>query len=91
MRSTVELDDKLLEEARAITGLKSKREVLQYALEELVRARKTEALIAMLGNTELDLTQEDLARMREDDTPAWPDGRDVAPGGVAQGSLRRAK
>jgi Arc/MetJ family transcription regulator len=67
MRSTVELDDKLFEEARRLTGLKTKREVLQHALEELVRARKTEALIAMLGHVDFDLTQDDLERMRADD------------------------
>jgi Arc/MetJ family transcription regulator len=91
MRSTVVLRDGLLEEAQALTGLKTKREVLELALQELVRARKTDALIAMLGNTELDLTQEDLARMREDDEPAWPADQGAAPRSAAQGSLRRAR
>lgn len=59
--------DDLLEEARALTGLKGKREVLELALEELVRSRKTRALLGLLGKVDFDLTQAELERMRADD------------------------
>lgn len=40
MRVSVILDDDLLERAKALTGITTTREVLQLALEELVRLRE---------------------------------------------------
>ena len=37
MRTTVELDEKLLQDAMAATGAKKKRQILELALQEIVR------------------------------------------------------
>ncbi len=45
MRTNIDIDEKLIEEARRVTGLASKKAIVEAALEELVqRAREREAL-----------------------------------------------
>ena len=39
MRTTVEIDDRLMKEVMELTGLKTKRAVVIHALEELIRER----------------------------------------------------
>jgi Arc/MetJ family transcription regulator len=41
-RTTIELDPKLVEEAMRLTGIKTKKELVNYALRELVRWLKRE-------------------------------------------------
>ena len=53
MRTTVELDEKLLQEAMSVTGTKKKRQLLEAALQELVRQRRLERLRQRLGKTAL--------------------------------------
>ena len=64
MRTTVELDEKLLQDAMAVTGTKKKRQLLELALQEIVRQRRLERLRQRLGKTTLAITAEDLQRMR---------------------------
>jgi len=71
MRSTIELPDKLLQDAMELTGLKTKREVVALALEELVRQQRVSRLLALFGKG-FGLTQDDLERMRADDDRAQP-------------------
>lgn len=66
MRSTIDLPADLLSEAQRVTGLKTKREVVAMALDELVRRRRLDDLRALIGQG-FDLTQEDLEQMRADD------------------------
>jgi len=42
MRTNIVLDDRLTKEAFALTGLKTKKELVNYALRELVRIKKQE-------------------------------------------------
>jgi Arc/MetJ family transcription regulator len=67
VRTTLDLPDDLVSEARRLAGVPTKRGVVVAALEEFIRARRRARLVSMLGNTDLDLTQEDLERMRADD------------------------
>jgi hypothetical protein len=59
MRTTLDLPEALLDEARTLTGCKSKTETIVYALAEVVRRKRVEALKAMLGtvNITTDLTK----------------------------------
>ncbi|MBM3501066.1 MAG: type II toxin-antitoxin system VapB family antitoxin [Armatimonadetes bacterium] len=66
MRSTIDLPDSLLTDAMELTGLKTKREVVTLALEELVRKRRLDDLRSMFGKG-FGLTQEDLEEMRRDE------------------------
>jgi len=44
MRTNVEIDDQLIEEAQRLTGLKTKREVVDAALRMLIRVEKANIL-----------------------------------------------
>jgi Arc/MetJ family transcription regulator len=60
------VDDKLLEEARQALGTKGIRETIEAGLREAVRRRRLEELRRSLGKVKLDLTSEELARLRDE-------------------------
>ncbi|MBI2872581.1 MAG: type II toxin-antitoxin system VapB family antitoxin [Chloroflexi bacterium] len=66
MRRTVVLDDRLLEEARQVLGTTGIRETIEAGLREAVRRRRLEELRRSLGKVDLDLTPEELARLRDE-------------------------
>jgi Arc/MetJ family transcription regulator len=49
MRTNIVLDDKLVEEAQVLTGLRTKKEVVHLALSELVRSRRKKDLADLAG------------------------------------------
>ena len=54
MRTTLNLDDKLLEEAQRLTGLSEKTALVRSALEALIE-RESARRLARLGGSEPDL------------------------------------
>ena len=66
MRTTLDLPDDLLEEAREVSGLPTKREVVAEALRQFIRRQRTEHLRGLLGKIDLDMTQEQLEWMRSE-------------------------
>lgn len=50
MRSTINLDDNLLERARSLTGTKETAALVRQALETLVRVESGKRLIALGGS-----------------------------------------
>ncbi len=55
MRTTLDLPELLVEEARAAMGFKSKTDTVVLALQELVRRRRIEDLKALMGRVDLDI------------------------------------
>jgi Arc/MetJ family transcription regulator len=55
MRTTLDLPEELLEEARRLLGFKSKTDTVVVSLRELVRRRRVEELKALLGAVRLDV------------------------------------
>lgn len=49
MRSTVNIDDKLIEKARSLTGTRETAAIIRQALETLVRVEAGRRLIALGG------------------------------------------
>ncbi|MGO4830803.1 type II toxin-antitoxin system VapB family antitoxin [Rhizobiaceae sp. 2RAB30] len=49
MRSTINIDDRLMEKARALTGTKETAAIVRQALETLVRVETGKRLIALGG------------------------------------------
>jgi Arc/MetJ family transcription regulator len=47
MRTNIEIDDEVLEEARRLTGLSTKRETVDYALRELVARQRRCGLLSV--------------------------------------------
>ena len=61
MRTTLDLPEPLIEDARAVLGGKSKTDTIIFALRDLVRRKRIEELKALPGRVELDV---DLAHSR---------------------------
>ena len=61
MRTTLDLPETLVEEARAALGSKSKTDAIIFALRDLVRRKRIEELKSLLGRVKLDV---DLAQSR---------------------------
>ena len=55
MRTTLELPDGLIEEARDILGFTSKTDTVILALRELVRRKRLDELKALMGHVKLDI------------------------------------
>ena len=66
MRTTLDLPEDLLDEARDALGFKSKTDTIILALRELVRRRRLEELKALMGRVRLDI---DTARSRRRPKP----------------------
>ena len=62
-RTNLVLDEKLLEEATRVLGLKTYSATVNKALEEAIRVQKVRGLSQFMGT---NLWQGDLAEMRED-------------------------
>lgn len=64
-RMILDLDDRLLEEAKRLTGARTNRAAIQTALEEMVRRRRAAELAKLVGKVPIRLTQRALRVMRE--------------------------
>ncbi len=67
MRTTLDIPEDLIEEARRVLGFKSKTDAVVLALTELIRRRRIDELKAMAGNIKLDLN---VGSSRRRPTPA---------------------
>ena len=63
MRTTIDIDDKLLEEARQLVHPKSKRELIEFSLQELVRREHLKRLVGRFGRTPM-ISRAELLRLR---------------------------
>jgi Arc/MetJ family transcription regulator len=61
MRTTLDLPDALVEDARAALGFKSKTDTIVLALRELLRHKRLDDLKALMGHVRLDI---DVAKSR---------------------------
>ncbi len=65
-KTTVVIDDELLEEALKASGAKTKKEVIAAGLRELVRRENLEALRRELGTFDLALSSQELEKLRDE-------------------------
>jgi len=63
MRTNIVIDDELMAQAMRLTGLKTKREVMEVALAQLVARKKQDQLAAAFGKLKWE---GDLDAMRTD-------------------------
>ncbi|MEZ5285728.1 MAG: type II toxin-antitoxin system VapB family antitoxin [Vicinamibacterales bacterium] len=61
MRTTLDLPEGLVEEARDAAGFKSKTDTVVYALREVVRRKRLEELKGLFGTMQIEV---DIARSR---------------------------
>jgi len=62
MKTSIDIDDRLLRDAMAVTKLKTKKDAVHRALSELVRSHRQKSLLALRGRVRWE---GDLDRMRE--------------------------
>ncbi len=65
-KTTVEIDEKLLEKAMQLSGAKTKKRAIEYGLRELIKSINRDLFKKELGTFDMDLTSEDLDKMRRD-------------------------
>lgn len=68
MRTTIDIDDRLIEEAKKLTSVKTKKELINLSLKELIRRKRIEHLLSLFGTSPIDITPEDIKRFREDES-----------------------
>lgn len=66
MRMSVTLEKELLEEAQALLGKRTKREVIEEALRELIRRKRREEAVRHAGKIKMDIDLKELIRLREE-------------------------
>jgi Arc/MetJ family transcription regulator len=62
MRTTLELPDALVEEAMSITNISTKRELVKYALENIIQKEKVKELANYFGKIVLDMNLDELRK-----------------------------
>lgn len=69
MRTTLVLDERLLEEVRLLSGALTKKAAVEAALRDYIRRRKARKLLALESQVDLAGTVDDLIRQRRADVP----------------------
>lgn len=65
MRTTLDINESLLKEARALTGIKTKKDLVNHSLRELIRKMRRERLARCYGKDLTELSPEEVERFRE--------------------------
>jgi Arc/MetJ family transcription regulator len=63
-RTNIDLNDKLVDEAMKLANKKTKKEVVNYAVEELVRNLKRKKILGLEGKVEWTGTLDELRKSR---------------------------
>jgi Arc/MetJ family transcription regulator len=69
MRTTLAVREELIEEVKALSGVKTKKAAVEKALEEFIRRRKAKKLLDYEGKIELSYTLSGLIERRKKDVP----------------------
>ena len=67
MRTTIDIDNALMEEALKISKIRTKRELINLSLKEYIRRIRLKSLKKRLGNYDLTIDLKDLEKGREDE------------------------
>ncbi len=65
-RMTVTVDEKLVDEAKAILGVSTKAEAIRLALQEVLRRKRLAEALTHRGAVELELDQDALDALRQE-------------------------
>jgi Arc/MetJ family transcription regulator len=69
MRTTLAIREELLEEVKALSGVRTKKEAVEKALEEFVNRRRAKKLIDLEGKIELSFDLDEFVKRRRRDVP----------------------
>jgi Arc/MetJ family transcription regulator len=68
MRTTVDLPEELMSDLMALSKTRKKKDAVRVALEEFVRRKKLEKLLALPGKIEISDVTAELERMELDES-----------------------
>ncbi len=69
MRTTLTIDEKLLEEAKSLSGARTKKEAIEKALVEFIKRKKAKGLLDLEGKVELSFSLKEFLERRRHDVP----------------------
>lgn len=69
MRTTLAIKEELLDEVKALSGAKTKKDAVEKALVEFIKKRKAKKLLDLEGKIELSFTLEEFLKKRRKDVP----------------------
>jgi Arc/MetJ family transcription regulator len=69
MRTTLSVRKDLIEEVKALSRVKTKKDAVEKALEEFIQRRKAKKLLDLEGKVELSFTLEEFMGRRKRDIP----------------------
>mgnify|MGYP001562459513 FL=1 len=69
MRTTLTINEELLEEAKTLSGAKTWKEAIEIILEELVRRKKSKRLVELEGKVELSFSLPEFLKRMKGDVP----------------------
>ena len=64
MRTTLDLSDQLVKEAMFLTGISTKKKLIEFALENIIRREKIKGLTNYFGRLDLDIDLDQLRNRR---------------------------
>lgn len=67
MRTNIVLDDDLITKAMNYTGLRTKKEVVQFALQEIIIRRERKKILDLQGKVHWEGNLDEMRRRRFDD------------------------
>ncbi|OGP49714.1 MAG: transcriptional regulator of the Arc/MetJ class [Deltaproteobacteria bacterium RBG_13_43_22] len=67
MRTNIVIDDALIKKVMNYTGLRTKKDVVHYALEEIVRRKERKKILDLQGKVRWEGNLNELRRYRFDD------------------------
>ena len=69
MRTTLAINEELLNEVKLLSGAKTKKDAVEKALVDFIRRRKARRLLQLEGKIELSFTPKELLERRRKDVP----------------------
>jgi Arc/MetJ family transcription regulator len=67
MRTNIVIDDALIKKVMDYTGLRTKKEVVHFALEEIIRRTERKKILRLQGKVQWEGNLDELRRNRFDD------------------------
>ena len=69
MRTNIEIDDKLMQEAQRLSGLKTKRAIIDAALQMFVRVKRQTDILSLPGKVRWEGNLDEMREGRSFDGP----------------------
>jgi Arc/MetJ family transcription regulator len=68
MRTNIDLDDKLVKKGMNYTGIRTKKDLVEFALRELIRRKERKRILGLKGKLRWEGNLDEMRSSRFDDT-----------------------